>query len=231
MILNFLFHKRDEERGLILNKNNYILLGMAISYMLIAIIQVRIDGLLPAAVYVTIAFVSLEFTLFEMTKSMIGYSINIMKKMNMNLKLQAEIIEKSMKIYNKFGGFDNEIQTMKNELKILLQSDKSTVNNIQIKRLEKIRYVISCIQVIICTVQIMIAPLKVIPYDKLTNKVINVITIISFAFMFLSYFFEDFYNSPIDYEQERQHIYEGLFLTHLKGLEKITSHNENKQEI
>ncbi len=52
-----------------LNKSNYILLGVAISYILIAIIQINIDGLLPASVYVTVAFVSLEFTTFEMLKS------------------------------------------------------------------------------------------------------------------------------------------------------------------
>lgn len=52
-----------------LNKSNYILLGMATSYILSAVIQIRTDGLLPATLYVTVAFVSLEFTIFEMLKS------------------------------------------------------------------------------------------------------------------------------------------------------------------
>lgn len=47
---------------------------MAISYIFIAIIQMKIDGLLPVSLYVRVAFISLEFTAFEMLKSMINSS-------------------------------------------------------------------------------------------------------------------------------------------------------------
>lgn len=65
----------------------------------------------------------------------------------------------------------------------------------------------SCIQIFIYTIQIMIKPLKFIPYDKLTNEVINVVTLVSFAFMFLSYFFSNLWDGDDAFQEERWHVY------------------------
>ena len=85
-----------------MNKSNYILLGVAISYISIAIIQIRVDGLLPASLYVTVAFVSLEFTAFEMLKSMINSSIHSLQRINMIAKSRTDFIERSIKTYDRF---------------------------------------------------------------------------------------------------------------------------------
>lgn len=165
---------------------------MSISYILIAIIQIKIDGLLPASLYVTVAFVSLEFTTFEMLKSMINSSIRSLQRINIMAKSQTEFIERSIKTYDKFNDLNNEIKCLKDELTMLPDNDNCAKNNRKIKYLRKICSLMSCIQIVICTIQIMITPLKFIPYDKFTNEVINVVTLVSFAFMFLSYFFQIF---------------------------------------
>lgn len=211
-----------------LNKSNYILLGMAISYILIAVIQIRTDGLLPATLYVTVAFVSLEFTIFEMLKSTIGFLIYSLKMINTIGKLRMEFIDRSIKAYDKFNVSGNETKLLKNELAMLLDNDSLVKNNRKVKYWEKILSIISCAQITICTIQIIITPLKLIPYDNLTNKLINVITLISFAFMFLSYFLSSIKAEQKNYQEERWHIYETTCSNYLKILEQVASHNEQK---
>lgn len=213
-----------------LNKSNYILLGMAISYILIAIIQIRIDGLLPATLYVTVAFVSLEFTIFEMQKSTIGFLIYSLKMINTIGKLQTEFIDRSIKTYDKFNVLRNETKLLKNELEMLPDNDSLVKNNKKIEYWEKILSIISCVQVTICTIQIMITPLKLIPYNNLTNELINVITLISFAFMFLSYFLSSIKAEQKNYQEERWRIYETICFDYLKVLEKVAFDNKNKKE-
>lgn len=87
---------------------------------------------------------------------------------------------------------NNEIKWLKDELTMLPNNDNLSKNNREIKYLRKIFSLMSCIQIIICTIQIMITPLKFILYDKLTNEAINIVTLVSFVFMFLSYFFQIF---------------------------------------
>ena len=211
-----------------MNKSNYILLGVAISYILIAIIQIRVDGLLPASLYVTVAFVSLEFTAFEMLKSMINSSIHSLQRINMITKSRTDFIERNIKIYDRFNILNNELAWLKDELKMLPNNDDLLKNHRKISRCKKILFIISCIQVIVCTIQIMITPLKFIPYDKLTNEVINVVTLISFAFMFLSYFFSNLWDGNDDFQEERWHVYETTCSDYLKILEKVASDDENK---
>ncbi|HBV81864.1 MAG TPA: hypothetical protein DEB74_03510 [Lachnospiraceae bacterium] len=214
-----------------LNKSNYILLGMAISYILIAIIQIRLDGLLPATLYVTVAFVSLEFTTFEMLKNTTDFLICRLDMINTIAKSRTEFIEKSIKTYDKFNVLGNETELLKNELAILPNRDTLSQNNRKIKVLQKSVMAISCIQIVICTIQIMITPLKLIPYDKLTNELINVMTLLSFAFMFLSYFLSSINENQKNYQGERWHIYETTCSEYLEILEKVASDNENKKEI
>lgn len=186
-----------------MNKSNYILLGVAISYILIAIIQINIDGLLPASVYVTVAFVSLEFTTFEMLKSTTCFLIHSLKVINIIAKSRTEFIERSIKTYDRFNVLGNETKFLKNELTMLPNSDILVQNNRKIKALEKFIMAVSGIQIVICTIQIMITPLKLIPYDKLTNKMINAMTLISFAFMFLSYFISNISDNHNNDQKEK----------------------------
>lgn len=214
-----------------LNKSNYILLGMAISYILIAVIQIRTDGLLPATLYVTVAFVSLEFTIFEMLKSTIGFLIYSLKMINTIGKVRTKFIDRSINAYDKFNVLRNETELLKNELAMLPDNDSLVKNNRKIKYWEKILSIISCVQVTICTIQIMITPLKLIPYDNLTNELINAITLISFAFMFLSYFLSSIKDNQKNYQEERWRIYENTCFEYLEILEKVASDNQNKEEI
>lgn len=77
----------------------------------------------------------------------------------------------------------------------------------------------------------MITPLKLIPYDKLTNELINVMTLVSFAFMFLSYFLSNIKDNQKNYQEERWRIYENTCFEYLEILEKVASDNQNKEDI
>ena len=80
-----------------------------------------------------------------------------------------------------------------------------------------------------CTIQIMITPLKLIPYDKLTNELINVMTLVSFAFMFLSCFLSSIKDKQKNYQEERWRICENTCFEYLEILEKVASDNPNKE--
>lgn len=209
-----------------MKESNYILFGVAVSYFLIAIIQMKMDGLLPASLYVTVAFVSLEFTVFEMFKSVIDCLVHNLQKTDIKVKSRKEFIKKSIKIYDRFNILKSESKKLEDELIMLSYNENLTRNNGKIKRLKGLFFVMSCIQTIVCTMQIMITPLKLIPYDKLTNKVINIVTLVSFACMFLSCFFSNLWNEHNDFQEERWHIYEVVSSDYLEMLEKIASENE-----
>ena len=123
---------------------------------------------------------------------------------------------------------NNEIKWLKDELTMLPNNDNLSKNNREIKYLRKIFSLMSCIQIIICTIQIMITPLKFILYDKLTNEAINIVTLVSFVFMFLSYFFSNLWDGHNVFQEERWHIYETTCSDYLKILEKVASDNENR---
>lgn len=217
----------NEREGKILNKSNYIFLGVAIGYFVIAIVQSTEDIILPAAVYVTITFVSLELTLFETIKKLLELIVKNMKQLNAKIKWQEEFIDRIIKIYYKFSDCDVEIRKMKSEL-TELKSNYDILRNVKtIKKMEKLISFTTCIQTIFCTVLIIITPLKLIPYDSFTSKLINTLTIMSFAFTFLSYFI---FNT---FEEERRNIdlkyeiYETVSLDYLKILEKIAMQDKN----
>lgn len=210
-----------------MNKSNFIFLGMATSYILIAIIQSSIDGTLPASIYVTIAFVSLEFSALEILKGLINFLIYNIKQLNTNVKWQKDFIDRNIKVYNNFDVLNDEVTEMKNELTMLQNNYDISKNSRIIKYWEKILSVVTCVQIIICTIQIIVIPLKLIPYDKLTNKVINVVTLASFAFMFLSYFLSNIYNDSSRDMEESMNIYGTTSSAYLKILEKIASEEKN----
>lgn len=146
-------------------------------------------------------------------------------------KVRTKFIDRSINAYDKFNVLRNETELLKNELAMLPDNDSLVKNNRKIKYWEKILSIISCVQVTICTIQIMITPLKLIPYDNLTNELINAITLISFAFMFLSYFLSSIKDNQKNYQEERWRIYENTCFEYLEILEKVASDNQNKEEI
>lgn len=214
--------------GLKVNKNNYILLGMTVSYILVAVIQIRIDGLLPASLYVTVAFVSLEFTMLEMIKNVGFYFLYGMNRWNKMHETYVELFERSIKTYSKFNVL-NEVKKEYENAIISLQNDSELSKyKKRTKAINQIISIVSCVQIIICTIQIIITPLKVIPYDQMTNKTINAIMLISFAMMYLSFFFSSIgrdYNSDL---MEKHKLHEKTLTMHLDVLDKIAAKSEEK---
>ena len=211
-----------------MNRNNYILLGMAISYILIAIIQIRIDGLLPASLYVTVAFVSLEFTIMEMLKSTTKYLIHRLNKADEMNKENVELFKRSIKTYSQFAVLSEDAKEYEDAMTISIKDDISNINSKKVKKLIKLNSSVSCVQIIVCTIQIIITPLKAIPYDKMTTDVLNAMTLISFAMMFLSLFFSsiwDDYNSDL---MEKRKVYKHTLTMHLDILDKIATENKEK---
>ena len=101
---------------------------MAISYILVAIIQMRIDGLLPTSLYVTVAFVSLEFTIFEMIKNLGSYLLHGINELNEMNETFAELFMRSIKTYSKFTVLGEDIKEYENAIVSLQNNIKSNKN-------------------------------------------------------------------------------------------------------
>ena len=114
-----------------MNKNNYILLGLAISYVLVTLIQIRIDGFLPASLYVTVAFVSLEITILEMFKNVGFYLLHGMDKWN---ETYIGFFGRSIKTYSRFNilnildedkkEYEDAIISLQNDRKINMKKEQ-----------------------------------------------------------------------------------------------------------
>ncbi len=184
-----------------MSRGNYFILGIAISYLIVAVIQFINPQTLGAAVYVTVSFVSFEFATIELIKSLINM---IKENLNIGEKIindEYERLKSTIASTEKYESLQNETLRCKSELENLekISTKFKNKNKRYIEISQKLYSVLSALQIIICMVQIIIIPLKLIPYDSLTNKTINVISLISFAMVFFSYFIinmnEEKYNS------------------------------------
>ena len=76
-----------------MKNSNFILLGVAVAYIVIAIIQGSADGTLSANIYVTVAFLSLELTILEAIKSITNLlSNNIIMQYSINENCNNQVV-------------------------------------------------------------------------------------------------------------------------------------------
>lgn len=84
----------------------------------------RIDGLLPASLYVTVAFASLDFSIMEMIKNL---GIYLLRKTNELIEMNKSysyLFERSIKTYSKFTVLDEDIKEYENAMISLQNDDK-----------------------------------------------------------------------------------------------------------
>lgn len=214
-----------------MSKGNYFILGIAISYLIVAFIQFINSQTLGAAVYITVSFVSFEFATIELIKSLINM---IKENLNIGEKIindEYERLKSTIASAEKFESLQNETLRCKSELENLekISTKFKNKNKRYIEISQKLYSVLSALQIIICMVQIIITPLKLIPYDLLTNKTINVISLISFAMVFFSYFIinmnEEKYNSIC----LRRDIEENSSSYYLKLMSEMSKEKEEKR--
>ena len=203
-------------------QSNYLALALFIVYAIITIIQISLDELLSAWLYFSIAFVTIDITLFEAIKNITLKLISYFESyIQMNMSFQDSFF-RHINIYDKFPQLNDEKQELKHGLDILQNKINIQKVNVKIKRLRCLLKILDFIQILCCACIILLTPIKIIPYDTATNKLIAVLSLVSFSFTFFTIYLNsmDNYNS----KSEKYLITSDYYLN---LLEKIADEKEN----
>lgn len=171
-----------------MSKGNYFFLGIAISYLIVAIVQFNIDGVISASVFVTVAFVSFELTVLEAIKIASDNFVKANKSIIKVAKERCLEIENILSIIEKCPVLEEETYKLQNEKTYMIDIIKTKEQSKIIGFLKKLYSKLLALQIVICMVQIIVTPLKIIPYDIITTKTLNIVTLFTFSAMFFSYF-------------------------------------------
>lgn len=167
-------------------KSNYFVLSLFVVYIIIAIIQILLDGLLPAWLYVSISFVSISISLCEALKSILALMIKILKKQMATTNKFIDNISRNINIYSYYDKLKDEKEILCNSLEKIKDKNIFAKNNKKIALYEKMIHLIEFFEILSSTIMLFITPLKLIQYDNITNKINSILALFSFAFIFLS---------------------------------------------
>lgn len=171
-----------------MSKGNYFFLGIAISYLIVTIVQFNIDGVINASVFVTVAFVSFELTVLEAIKMASDNFVKANKSMIKVAKERCLEIENILSIIEKCPVLEEETHKLQNEKTYMIDIIKTKEQSKIIRFLKNLYSKLLALQIVICMVQIIVTPLKIIPYDIITTRTLNIVTLFTFSVMFFSYF-------------------------------------------
>ena len=171
-----------------MSKGNYFFLGIAISYLIVTIVQFNIDGVINASVFVTVAFVSFELTVLEAIKIASDNFVKANKSMIKVAKERCLEIENILSIIEKCPVLEEETHKLQNEKTYMIDIIKTKEQSKIIRFLKNLYSKLLALQIVICMVQIIVTPLKIIPYDIITTRTLNIVTLFTFSVMFFSYF-------------------------------------------
>lgn len=210
-------------------KGNYFLLSLFAVYMIIAIIQFAEKSLLPAWLYVSISFVTVNVTICETLKSIMIGTIKLSKNTIATENRFINNLNKMAKVCSKFDKLNLERDSLINLLNEISKTDTCDKATKKIKRAEKILHFFEFLEVFLCTAIILITPLRVIPYDIFTTKMISAMSLFSFSLIFFSIYINDDINNAISYTPEEDSYFEMCQLT-MNTLEKISTEDEDSEQ-
>lgn len=167
-------------------KSNYFVLSLFVVYIIIAIIQISLDGLLPAWLYVSISFVSISISSCEVLKSILALIIKILKKQMATTNKFIDNISRNINIYSYYDKLKDEKEILCNSLEKIKDKNILAKNNKKIALYEKMIHLIEFFEILSSTIMLFITPLKLIQYDNITNRINSILALFSFAFIFLS---------------------------------------------
>lgn len=212
-----------------MNKGNYLFLGIGISYIVVAIIQACAHGVLGANIYVTVAFISLELTLLELIKSTTNAYCSNWEQYERTRNNYIGLLQRNISVFKPYSFFNDDTKVFEDKLQTVQNNNKTDKYRKRYCFLKKMVRCLTIVQIIFCSVQIIVTPLKIIPYDLFTTKTINVLSLLSFAFMFVSYFVS---NTSISIDKEEQDKLAIELNVSNYYLDKIESINEySKKDI
>lgn len=176
-------------------RKNYLCLALFVVYFIVAIIQANHNDLLPAWLYISIGFVTIDITLCEAIQNLI---VQIIMLHEIQIQESHCFLNNIMRHIDIFGKFPQLKEKQIKYIHIFKKINAST-NVEKLKRrtriLERTLTISKFAEILICALIVLLAPLKTFPYNVQTNKLISVLTLFSFSFTFFALTFNSFVNS------------------------------------
>ncbi len=179
-----------------MNRGNILYLGIALSYIVLAVIQWNAKAMLPIKIYYSIAVISNGLTILELIKTLLS---NIKKNHNSLYKTtydELNICDKHMVVFERLGVNIEEIQpyiTYKSKLNDRIKRLK--IQEKRIQYLAKFIELMSYFQILYACLTITTVSLKHIPDDLRTNKLIGALSLLSFAFIIFDSYIKHKYDT------------------------------------
>ena len=205
-----------------MNRSSYLYLGFALSSIVLAIIQWRSSEILSISVYYTIATISLWVSILELIKTLFRF----FQKNSSNIKtLSQDAIEQNNKHIEILGRFDELTEEKQKHIdyrKKIVERNKLTYNNDKKERfLKKTIDIVSVLQILVVCVFVTLRLANTVPNNIANNRSICVSSLLSFAFLLISYFVKEKNDLLLRYSDELIYIEKKNEEYYLGLLEKV----------
>lgn len=202
-------------------EKNYFLLALAIVYCVIALIQFSTDGILGTQLYYSIAFISLSTTLFECSKSSIKW-IRILKQQRAEIDIDFQKnAKRHIDVLSKYQEFSKLTISYQELYDYIKQNEKKASKNRWDRVLDRLESVIQFGEGFFILYYGLITPLKNIPSNLQTTKIIDILSLLSVAFAFLSIYMNESTAKTVERSQARKSDFFRISNYYLDIIEKI----------
>lgn len=185
-------------------EKNCALLALAIVYGIVAVLQFFADGIFSMQLYFSVAFISVLTTLCEGMKSSIKW-MRVLKKESSNSVLE---IQNSMKehiaVLGQYPALFELTDQYKKSMEGMSKHLEEKPKAFRDKFLDFEERILPFVEIFEILCIAIITPLKIIPNNLLTNKVINILSLLSVAFAFWSIYMNEATSTIIDQNQEER---------------------------
>ncbi len=171
-----------------MKKGNYLYLGIVTIYLVFAVSQFFKPELLPFPLYYNASWIAFELTLLEVAKT----SAKIVKerndKMLIYMRKEIDLCSREANHYKRFSSLSKECETLEKQ-KGEMEKQLEVINNDRkVIIIEKCVNIMTILQMIFCSVQFAFIFISEVPDTLQTNKIVNVLSLASFALMVLTIF-------------------------------------------
>lgn len=169
-----------------MKRTEYLIIIVAIAFIVLAIIQWFRSDLLPMSLYMYIAWSSLQLTLLELIKTSTNHILINKQRLRITAKRELDYINREIEVFSNFKELEQEKSQRERFLIDLEKRLKESSNQKSIKIYKTTETVVTVLQVTILVVMFPLTMIKYVPTNLTTNKTIGILGLLSLAFLLIS---------------------------------------------
>ena len=205
----------------------FLYIGIAASFITLAVTQWFLSDMLPLSLYMCIAWITLELSLLELIKSIGSSYKHSLQRMQNLIYLEINRCNRVIDTIKDCAELSKEYECNINTKKEFSEELEKMKKNKKVELLERILNIFTIIQVVICFVQFPLMMVKGVPNNLLSNKILGVLSLLSFAFLLISFFFSRNFEQTFKSMDEKIKIMYDTSDYYINLLDKV----QNNQQV